>query len=57
MAQPPESAEALLRIFELIVDRAADNLERAGAACDELSRAAFRGSPGRNKARSRSRTS
>ena len=40
---PPHSAEeALLRIFELIVDRAADNLERAGAACDELSRAAFR---------------
>ena len=31
---PPHSAEeALLRIFELIVDRAADNLERAGAAC------------------------
>jgi magnesium transporter len=43
IAQPPESAEALLRIFELIVDRAADNLEHAGAACDELSRAAFRG--------------
>ena len=47
-AQPPRNAEeALLRIFELIVDRAADNLERAGAACDELSRAAFRGGGGR----------
>ena len=46
IAQPPESAEALLRIFELIVDRAADNLEHAGAACDELSRAAFRGGGG-----------
>jgi magnesium transporter len=44
VARPPENAEeALLRIFELIVDRAADNLERAGAATDELSRAAFRG--------------
>ena len=43
-AQPPHNAEeALLRIFELIVDRAADNLEHAGAACDDLSRAAFRG--------------
>ena len=46
IAQPPESTEALLRIFELIVDRAADNLEHAGAACDELSRAAFRGGTG-----------
>jgi len=45
-AQPPQNAEeVLLRIVELIVDRAADNLERAGAACDELSRAAFRGGP------------
>ena len=49
-AQPPRNAEeALLRIFELIVDRAADNLERAGAACDELSRAAFRGGLQRGK--------
>jgi magnesium transporter len=49
-AQPPQKAdEALLRIFELIVDRAADNLERAGAACDELSRAAFRDGRGRGK--------
>ena len=49
-AQPPQNAEeALLRIFELIVDRAADNLERAGAACDDLSRAAFRGGGGRGK--------
>ena len=46
IAKPPESAEALLRIFELIVDRAADNLEHAGAACDELSRAAFGGGRG-----------
>jgi magnesium transporter len=43
-AQPLKSAEeALLRIFELVVDRAADGLEHAGAECDELSRAAFRG--------------
>jgi magnesium transporter len=49
-AQPPQnSEEALLRIVELIVDRAADNLERAGAACDDLSRAAFRGGRGRAK--------
>ena len=49
-AQPPQNAEeALLRIFELIVDRAADNLERAGAACDELSRATFSGGRGRAK--------
>jgi magnesium transporter len=51
VARPPDSAEeALLRIFELIVDRAADNLERAGAACDELSRAAFGGGRGHGKA-------
>ncbi len=49
-ARSPQNAEeALLRIFELIVDRAADNLERAGAACDELSRAAFRGGRARGK--------
>ena len=48
--RPPQNAEeALLRIFELIVDRAADNLERAGAACDDLSRAAFRGGRARGK--------
>ncbi len=48
--RPPQDAEeALLRIFELIVDRAADNLERAGAACDELSRAAFNGARGAAK--------
>ena|SRR5580692_4646942 len=42
-AQPPKNAEeALLRIFELVVDRAADGLEHAGAECDDLSRAAFR---------------
>jgi magnesium transporter len=52
--QPPhDAAEALLRIFELIVDRAADNLERAGAACDELSRAAFRDGRGRGKGRNK----
>jgi magnesium transporter len=44
VAQPPKNAEeALLHIFETIVDRAADALERAGAACDDLSNAAFRG--------------
>jgi len=43
VAQPPRNAEeALLHIFETIVDRAADALERAGAACDDLSSAAFR---------------
>jgi magnesium transporter len=53
-SQPPRDAEeALLRIFELIVDRAADNLERAGAACDELSRAAFRKGRGGGKARNK----
>src|SRR6185503_66466 len=53
-AQPPHDAEeALLRIFALVVDRAADNLERAGAACDELSRAAFRNGRGGGKGRSK----
>jgi magnesium transporter len=33
--------EALLRIFELVVDRSADKLERAGGQCDDLSRSAF----------------
>ena len=48
--QPPRDAEeALLRIFELIIDRAADNLERAGTACDELSRTAFRDGGARAK--------
>jgi magnesium transporter len=42
--QRTETAEeAFLRIFEVIVDRAADKLERAGADCDELARIAFRG--------------
>lgn len=42
--QPGRSAEeALLRIFEIVVDRSADKLERAGGQCDELSRSAFRG--------------
>jgi magnesium transporter len=40
--QPCRSGEeALLRIFEIVVDRSADKLERAGAQCDELSRSAF----------------
>jgi len=34
--------DVFLRIFEVIVDRSADKLERAGAECDELSRGAFR---------------
>jgi magnesium transporter len=38
-AQTPE--EAFLRILEIVVDRSADKLERAGAECDELSRGAF----------------
>jgi len=36
--------EAFLRILEIVVDRAADKLEQAGAECDELSRSAFRSS-------------
>jgi magnesium transporter len=41
--QHTETAEdAFLRIFEIIVDRAADKLERAGADCDELAGIAFR---------------
>ncbi len=46
---PKTAQEAVLHIFELIVDRAADNLERASAECDALSRAAFRTEPGRAK--------
>jgi magnesium transporter len=34
--------ETFLRIFEIVVDRSADKLERGGAVCDELSRSAFR---------------
>jgi magnesium transporter len=34
--------EAFLRILEIVVDRSADRLERAGADCDELARIAFR---------------
>jgi magnesium transporter len=41
-AQQSQTAEeAFLRIFEIVVDRSADKLERAGAVCDELSRSAF----------------
>jgi magnesium transporter len=48
--RPPKTAEeAVLHIFELIIDRAADNLERASAECDDLSRAAFRTDPERAK--------
>jgi magnesium transporter len=53
-SRPPASAEeAVLHIFELIVDRAADALERASAECDALSRAAFRSDPGRARASAR----
>ncbi len=49
-SRPPKTAaEAVLHIFDLIVDRAADYLERAGAECDALSRAAFRTDPARAK--------
>ncbi|HXJ21052.1 MAG TPA: magnesium transporter CorA family protein [Polyangia bacterium] len=49
--KPPASAQdAVLHIFELIVDRAADHLERSGAECDDLARTAFRNDPGRAKA-------
>jgi magnesium transporter len=34
--------EAFLRILEIVVDRSADKLERAGAECDELSGSVFR---------------
>lgn len=33
--------EAFLRILEVVVDRAADHLERGGAECDDLSRTTF----------------
>ena len=53
VAQPPKNAEeALLHLFETIVERAADALEHSGTICDELSNAAFRGST-RRKAVSR----
>jgi magnesium transporter len=34
--------EALLGLFEIVVDKAADKLEHVGAECDRLSRATFR---------------
>jgi magnesium transporter len=34
--------EAFLRILEIVVDRSADKLERAGTECDELSGSVFR---------------
>ena len=50
VAHPPaDAAEALLRIFEIVVDRAADGLEHCGAACDELARGVFRDRGGRAK--------
>jgi magnesium transporter len=39
---PASAEDAFLRIFEVIVDRAADKLEHAGADCDDLARAVFR---------------
>jgi magnesium transporter len=50
---PETAAEALLRIFELVVDRAADDLEHSGGACDQLSRAAFHGGGARAKVASK----
>jgi len=51
VAQPPRNAvEALLHIFETIVERAADALEHAGTICDDLSNAAFRGGTRRKAA-------
>ena len=47
---PKDAAEALLRIFELVVDRAADALEHAGVETDQLARTAFREVRGRAKA-------
>src|SRR5580693_1610535 len=41
-AQRVQTAEeAFLRILEIVVDRAADQLERAGVECDDLSRTTF----------------
>lgn len=41
-AQPLRTAEeAFLRILEVVVDHAADRLERGGVECDDLSRTAF----------------
>ena len=39
---PANAEDAFLRIFEVIVDRAADKLEHAGADCDDLARTVFR---------------
>jgi magnesium transporter len=44
MQQGRTAEEAFLRIFEIVVDRFADKLERDGAVCDGLSRSAFRDS-------------
>lgn len=42
-ARARTAEEAFLSILEVVVDRSADTLERAGADCDELSRSAFDG--------------
>jgi len=50
--QPSRSAEeVVLRIFEIVVDRSADKLERAGGQCDELSQRAFSGAAVRGVSR------
>jgi magnesium transporter len=41
-AHAASAEDVFLRILEIVVDRSADKLERAGAECDELSRSAFR---------------
>lgn len=41
--------EAFLNLLEMIVDHAADELERAEAECDEISRRAFRSSNARTR--------
>jgi magnesium transporter len=40
--QARTAEEVFLSLLEIIIDRAADKLERAGIECDELSRIAFR---------------
>jgi magnesium transporter len=40
-AQARTAEEAFLRIIEVVIDRAADQLERGGVECDDLSRTTF----------------
>jgi magnesium transporter len=47
--------DAFVHLLEMIVDRAADALERAGAECDDLSKRAFRSVSGHKRARIGSR--